>query len=604
MIGARVGNYRVLERVGDGGMGAVYRAVDEMLDREVALKVMRPELSRQPGLLERFRQEAVALARLSHPRIAGVYGLERQADDLVMVMEFVRGETLEQVVQRSGRIAWARAFELGSEILDGLGHAHAKGVVHRDIKPANLMLARDGHVKVMDFGIARILGRSRQTRAGASVGTPVYMSPEQLRGEEVDGRSDLYSLGAVLYELITGQLPFEADSDFELMMKQLNEPAPPVRKSIADAPQQVDEILQRTMAKAPSARFPDAASMAAALRQAIAAAASSTPTPRATPATRLVVTDLPATHGDPAGPPRPQPLAETRLSSTAESPVLPTRHPAPLAPTRIAADEQPALAQTNSWMRDWRPWTLVAAGALIAALALRRDDVPGPGVRADSLQPDTSAAAPRDSVPVLAQRGAPPAPRVPATGSPVPSAGGGLAPTTGSTPAPPARSPEGSRGQAAPAAAGATASPVRGEVKEQSVSPTPPPPGDSAPVRRPSESSGDERASAAIGSAIADFAAAVGRGDAGRVSDVLRGEVSERWLALMREGRLSMTAPGAPALDIEGSRATARFGAELNVRSAFGANRKRTAQFVAELTRGGSGWRLISVRPAGRLNLD
>ncbi|MGQ0648413.1 MAG: serine/threonine-protein kinase, partial [Gemmatimonadaceae bacterium] len=274
MINATVGNYRVVEKIGDGGMGTVYRAIDQMLDREVALKVMKPELSRQTALNERFRQEAIALARLNHPHIAAVYGLERNGEDLVMVMEFIRGETLESIVQRSGRVAWARALELCSDVLEALDHAHDKGVVHRDIKPANIMLTRDGMVKVMDFGIARILGRSRQTRVGAAVGTPMYMSPEQLKGEEVDGRSDLYSLGAVLFELVTGRMAFEADSDYELMMKQLNDPPPPVRSIVSEVPETVEDVLQRSMAKRREDRYRHATDMRIGLQQALATSAA------------------------------------------------------------------------------------------------------------------------------------------------------------------------------------------------------------------------------------------------------------------------------------------------------------------------------------------
>ena len=164
MIGRVVGNYRIVDRLGDGGMGSVYRAVDRMLDREVAIKVLRPDLARKEALVERFRQEAKALARLSHPRIATLHGLEQHGDELLMIMEFVRGDTLEAIVERSGRITWPRACELCIAVLDALDHAHDMGVVHRDIKPANVMLAHNGAVKVMDFGIARMLGRSRQTQ--------------------------------------------------------------------------------------------------------------------------------------------------------------------------------------------------------------------------------------------------------------------------------------------------------------------------------------------------------------------------------------------------------------------------------------------------------
>ena len=267
--GMVLGKYTVVQRLGEGGMGTVYRARDELVDRDVAIKVLRPDLARQQALVDRFRAEAAALARLAHPGIAMLHGLEREDDQLYMVMEFCRGETLEDLLHRQGRLPWRRAAELCAAVCDALDHAHDAGVVHRDIKPANIMVAPGGRVKVMDFGIARVTGRGRQTQAGHSVGTPMYMSPEQLRGEEVDGRADLYALGAVLYELITGRLAFDADSDYKLMMMQLNDPPPEPSASVAGVPASVDEIVARAMSKAPEARYPSAAAMRAALDQAI-----------------------------------------------------------------------------------------------------------------------------------------------------------------------------------------------------------------------------------------------------------------------------------------------------------------------------------------------
>ena len=188
-----------------------------------------------------------------------------------MIMEYVRGDTLEHIVERSGRIAWARAAELCIAILDALDHAHDKGVVHRDIKPANVMLSHKGAVKVMDFGIARVMGKNRQTQFGHSGGTPMYMSPEQLRGEEVDGRADLYATGAVLFELVTGRMAFEADSDYRLMMMQLNDPPPRPSSLASDVPREIDEIVTTAMAKQAQDRFANAVVFKHALEQAIAA---------------------------------------------------------------------------------------------------------------------------------------------------------------------------------------------------------------------------------------------------------------------------------------------------------------------------------------------
>ncbi|HRP09140.1 MAG TPA: serine/threonine-protein kinase, partial [Gemmatimonadales bacterium] len=260
-----LGKYRIGERLGEGGMGTVFRARDELLDREVAIKLLRTELAGDAALAERFRGEAVALARLAHPSIAALHGLERDGNHLYMVMEFVRGETLEARIQREGPLGWREAATICAAVCTALEHAHAQGVVHRDIKPANLMLGPDGNIKVMDFGIARMAGQSRHTRMGSTVGTPHYMAPEQLRGEEVDGRADLYSLGAVLFELISGKVPFEADSDYQLMMKQLHDPPPRLSDSVPGVPVSVDRLIRRSLSKDRSDRHASAAELRSAL---------------------------------------------------------------------------------------------------------------------------------------------------------------------------------------------------------------------------------------------------------------------------------------------------------------------------------------------------
>ncbi len=605
MIGERVGNYRVVERIGEGGMGTVYRAMDEMLDREVALKVMRPEVSRQPGLHERFRQEAVALARLNHPRIAAVYGLERYNNDLVMVLEFVRGETLEAIVQRSGRLDWRRAFELGAEALEGLEHAHRKGVVHRDMKPANLMLAPDGHVKVMDFGIARLMGRSRQTRMGAAVGTPMYMSPEQLRGEDVDGRSDLYSLACVLYELITGHLAFEADSDYELMMKQLNTPAPPVRATVADVPLVVDDVLQRALAKAPDARFGDAHAMGAALRQAISAAPALPARPA--PATRLA--DMPVT------PPAPErEVTVARTPHTADIPVPRDAVPATrlvssdVGATRIATPATGTEPTPRALIADWRLWAGIAATALLAALVLRDRPAPPPEVAVTPGAPpaaDTTRIAPPSVSPPVAE---PPVvresvrPPVPVADPDVvaPVAGGGRAPapTPRGTPVRPPATSVGGGAKPADPTPPVTNSPA------PVVSEPPPVKAAPAPTPEPEREAPSAVSAGEAAAAIETIASAMNRGEAARVGAVLRSDAAGEWIALIKESRLQMSLDGTPDVDATGpGRATARFRATLNVRSAFGANRRRPAQFVAELARGDGGWRVTSLRPVGNVNL-
>ena len=192
MIGRVVGtNYRIVEKIGEGGMGAVYRAVDQMLERDVAIKAIRPELSREPEIIERFRAEAKTLARIQHGAIAQVYTFFYEGEELFLVMEFVRGRSLSKVIADEGSIPWDRAVAFLSSAMDGIQVAHDAGIVHRDLKPENLMVTDAGTVKVMDFGIARVMGSGHLTRTGLLVGTLRYMSPEQIKGEEVDGRTDI-----------------------------------------------------------------------------------------------------------------------------------------------------------------------------------------------------------------------------------------------------------------------------------------------------------------------------------------------------------------------------------------------------------------------------
>ncbi len=268
MIGQLVGNYKIESKLGEGGMGAVYKGVDTMLDREVAIKALRPELASQTAVVERFRSEAVTLAKLSHPNIATLYTMFRQGDELYMVLEFVRGETLDNILQRRGALSAEEAIPVFCQVLDGINHAHEFGIVHRDIKPANMMLTENGILKVLDFGIARLLGSARMTRAGNIIGTLEYMAPEQVKGLETDSRSDIYALGMMLYEVLTGKLPFDTENEFELMKLQTEQmPAPP-RSLNSNIPEAVEKAIMRSIQKDPDARFQTAGEMRDTLLQA------------------------------------------------------------------------------------------------------------------------------------------------------------------------------------------------------------------------------------------------------------------------------------------------------------------------------------------------
>lgn len=259
MIGSRLGNYRITEKIDSGGMGEVFKGVDLMLEREVAIKMLRPELACQPQVVERFRQEAMTLARLNHPHIATLYSFLRDGDDYFMVMEYVAGLTVAEIIRRQGAMPLSAAILLILQALDGLGHAHSLGIIHRDIKTSNLMVSTAGALKLMDFGIARVLGSARLTREGRLIGTLEYMSPEQIRGQETDARSDLYSLGILLYEILSGRVPFQSGSDYELMRSQVEVAPPPPRQFAPHIPESVERIILRALAKEPEDRFQSAA---------------------------------------------------------------------------------------------------------------------------------------------------------------------------------------------------------------------------------------------------------------------------------------------------------------------------------------------------------
>jgi serine/threonine protein kinase len=268
MIGTTAGKYRIIGQLGRGGTGMVYRAVDETLGREVAVKTLNGGLA-ETDILKRFRAEATILARLNHPEIATIYELFRSETELLMVMELVRGETLEQLSTRVGALPPARAAYLSDRILSALEHAHRAGVVHRDMKPANVMVTDAGGVKIMDFGVARVRGAEHMTMDGHVVGTPAYMAPEQVLAQEVDGRADLYSVGVVFYRLLTGALPFEADTPVGMLHRQIAELPTPLSQHRDDLPEWCETIVQRALAKSPADRFQTAGEFREALGSAM-----------------------------------------------------------------------------------------------------------------------------------------------------------------------------------------------------------------------------------------------------------------------------------------------------------------------------------------------
>jgi serine/threonine-protein kinase len=351
MVGKTVGKYRIVETLGRGGMGVVYKAIDETLDREVAIKVFSADLDEQ-DVVNRFRTEATTLAKLNHPEIATIYELYRSESDLLMVMEYVRGETLEKLAQRSGPLPPERAAYLVAQVLGALDYAHRSGIVHRDLKPANVMINDEGHVKVMDFGIARVLGAAHTTLDGYMMGTPAYMAPEQVLGQEVDPRADLYSIGVVFYRLLTGALPFRSDTVIGMVQKQVSDPPTPARVHRANLPDWCEVVLARALAKNPADRFQTAEEFRQALLDPLNAVVSERTLPLRSGSLQRPAPTVPAATAPPttASPPTSAAPSATKPPVTGAEAVTPA--------------ETLSVSAVTAMFKDKR----VAAGGAVAGL--------------------------------------------------------------------------------------------------------------------------------------------------------------------------------------------------------------------------------------------
>jgi serine/threonine protein kinase/tetratricopeptide (TPR) repeat protein len=277
LIGRTLGHYRIVDKIGEGGMGEVYRAHDERLDRDVAVKVLPEEVAEKPDRLARFEREAKAVAKLNHPNILDVYELGDHEGRPYMATELLEGETLRERLSGTS-LGWRKATEIGAAVADGLGAAHEAGICHRDLKPSNVFLTADGRIKVLDFGLARSRDAeadqevthaptvTRYTDPGTVLGTVGYMSPEQVRGESVDQRSDIFSLGCVLYEMVSGQRAFTGDSAVETMNAILKEEPSDISTSGVELPPELAGTIRRCLEKRPQSRFQSASDLAYNLR--------------------------------------------------------------------------------------------------------------------------------------------------------------------------------------------------------------------------------------------------------------------------------------------------------------------------------------------------
>jgi serine/threonine-protein kinase len=259
--------YRIGERIGGGGMALVYRARDEQLGRDVAVKVLRGQFGTDEEFIRRFRREAQNAASLSHPNVVQIFDVGRDDDQYFIVMELVEGQTLKELIQRQGPLPIAEAVRISAEILGALEHAHTNRIVHRDIKPHNILISRDGHAKVTDFGIARATTTDTVTHTGSIMGSAHYFSPEQANGQPTGEKSDIYSMGIVLYEMLTGTVPFTGDRPTTVALKHIRDRVVPATQLNSEVPVELDEIILRALEKEPEDRYPSAAAMRQALEQ-------------------------------------------------------------------------------------------------------------------------------------------------------------------------------------------------------------------------------------------------------------------------------------------------------------------------------------------------
>ena len=253
--------YEIVRSIGEGGMANVYLGYDTILDRNVAIKVLRGDLSNDEKFVRRFQREALSASSLSHPNIVEMYDVGEDNGIYYIVMEYIEGQTLKQLLKRRGSLTLSEAIDIMLQITEGMAHAHDSYIIHRDLKPQNIMIQDDGQIKITDFGIAMALNSTQLTQTNSVMGSVHYLPPEQASGKGATLQSDIYSIGILMYELLTGKLPFRGDNAVEIALKHLKEPMPSIKDEIPDIPQSVENIILKATAKNPKNRYLDAREM-------------------------------------------------------------------------------------------------------------------------------------------------------------------------------------------------------------------------------------------------------------------------------------------------------------------------------------------------------
>jgi phosphate/phosphite/phosphonate ABC transporter binding protein len=353
-IGTRLGKYEIQAEIGRGGMGAVYMGYDPMLDRSVAVKILAPHLVWEKEFVERFLREARAAARLKHPNVVIIHDVGQDGDRYYFVMEYLEGQTLTDLIQQRGPMAVDEVLRILRPLADALDYAHQRGLVHRDVKPGNVIVGPAGGVTLTDFGIVRAAQETRLTATGTVVGTPEYMSPEQAKGLAVGACCDQYSLAVVAYEMLTGRVPFEAESTLALLHKIAYDPPPPLRQARPDLPVEVEEVLVKALAKEPGDRYGTASAFVDALGQAWEGTAIEGAVLQAQV---TAAPDVSTKVLEPAAVPAP-------ATSPPVEPVMLAAAPAPLP--AAAAKPAPTQRRVPGWA--WALVVLVVFGGIVALL--------------------------------------------------------------------------------------------------------------------------------------------------------------------------------------------------------------------------------------------
>jgi eukaryotic-like serine/threonine-protein kinase len=588
----KLGKYHILEQVGEGAMGVVYRALDPVLNRTVAIKVMSDGLAQDDGLRARFLREAQAAGSLQHPNVVTIYDFGETDGHLFIAMEFVQGADLEHLMKHNAPLSLAARLDIVIDVLNGLYYAHRRGIVHRDIKPANIRVDEEGHARIMDFGVAR-LATSDMTKSGVMMGTPNYMAPEQISGGEVTPSVDIFSVGALLYELLTHVKPFQGDTMHNVLFKIVTESPPDIREVKPDLPEPLSEVVKKAIEKDPEKRYLTASEMANALQGV-----------RAT-----------------LGPARISKTLAQRVSARSEI-------------DKSLRERREAHARAIS-MRRWRAALGVAAG--VAALALinywllrgRPAAPPSPAVSAAGAPADSVRSAPavvtlpapmsdtaRDTtppqqvaaVPSRQEKGAPPsaATKQRSTTSTPPETATRRT-TPASIAAAPARDTARSNTPAdtpkgAPTAAATLSAQTGNQQTTQgaSVQAQVPPPTVTPPVdttrRLPAEPVNPRPA---IASVIAAYARAIGTRQVAEIRRVyadMTPSQQSAWESFFSSVR-SMTATfDISSLDVADSTATARLTGVYEFVARNGRSDRQPVSLEARLVRDGEGWRLLSIR--------